>query len=128
MSTDVTMAVVIKRPRAEVAAYLFDPAHDAVWTTGVISVRPLTEGRLRAGPASTGIPVGKVSTSWGFALSVPRGGGRHGRAASIFPHSGWGQRFEKAADRRQGSAAVFALPAQKVCGSLALGCDARPLI
>ena len=49
MSTDVRVEVTIARARADVAAFMFDPAHDAIWTTGVVEVRPLTEGRLRVG-------------------------------------------------------------------------------
>jgi len=49
MAIDVKPEIVIHRPRAVVAAYMFDPRHDAEWTTGVISVRPLTDGPLRAG-------------------------------------------------------------------------------
>lgn len=49
MSTDVRVEVVVDKPRAEVAAYMFDPTHDLEWTTGVVGVRPLTTGRLRRG-------------------------------------------------------------------------------
>lgn len=28
---------------------MFEPENDPIWTTGVVSVRPLTEGRLRTG-------------------------------------------------------------------------------
>ena len=28
---------------------MFDPANDAAWTSGVVTSRPLTEGRLRPG-------------------------------------------------------------------------------
>ena len=49
MSVDVAREVLIGRPRAEVAAYMFEPRNDAQWTTGVVSSRPLTEGRLAAG-------------------------------------------------------------------------------
>jgi Polyketide cyclase / dehydrase and lipid transport len=49
MAIDILTEVTIRRPRAEVAAYMFDPKNDAAWTTGVIECRPLTEGRLRAG-------------------------------------------------------------------------------
>ena len=47
--TDVTATTVIRRPRAEVAAYMFDPRNDAQWTTGVDTVRPHADGPLRAG-------------------------------------------------------------------------------
>ena len=49
MATDVRVELEIPRPRADVAAYMFDPAHDAAWTTGVVAVNPLTPGRLRVG-------------------------------------------------------------------------------
>jgi hypothetical protein len=49
MAIDVQTEVLIRRPRTEVAAFMFDPTHDAIWTTGVVECRPLTEGRLRAG-------------------------------------------------------------------------------
>ena len=49
MSIDVERQVLIKRARAEVAAYMFDPCNDAAWTTGVVESRPLTDGRLRPG-------------------------------------------------------------------------------
>ena|SRR5438132_7865721 len=49
MATDVRVEVVVRRPRREVADYMFDPKNDAEWTTGVIEARPLTAGRLRSG-------------------------------------------------------------------------------
>jgi hypothetical protein len=49
MSTDVRVQTTVDRPRPEVAAYMFDPRHDAAWTTGVVACRPLTEGRLQTG-------------------------------------------------------------------------------
>jgi hypothetical protein len=49
MAIDVKPAILIRRPRAEVAAVMFDPQNDARWTTGVVDCRPLTGGRLRAG-------------------------------------------------------------------------------
>jgi hypothetical protein len=49
MAIDVQTEVLIRRPRAEVAEFMFDPKNDAMWTTGVVECRPLTEGRLRAG-------------------------------------------------------------------------------
>lgn len=47
--TDVVAEVRIKQPREEVAAYMFDPVHDAEWTGGVIEVHPRQEGLLRPG-------------------------------------------------------------------------------
>lgn len=49
MATDVRVELPIMRSRAEVAAYMFDPKHDAEWTSGVIAVNPLTPGRLHVG-------------------------------------------------------------------------------
>jgi hypothetical protein len=49
MATDVRVELEIRRPRTEVAAFMFDPKNDATWTTGVVDVRPLTSGRLRVG-------------------------------------------------------------------------------
>src|SRR5687768_1803690 len=48
-AVDVAPEVVIRRPRGEVAAYMFDPRHDAEWTKNVESVRPGRDGRLAAG-------------------------------------------------------------------------------
>ena len=49
MSVEVRAATLIRRPRAAVADYMFDPRHDAEWTTGVVACRPLTDGPLRVG-------------------------------------------------------------------------------
>ena len=49
MSTDVRVEIVIDKPRAAVAAFMFDPANDARWTSGVIAVNPLAPGRLTPG-------------------------------------------------------------------------------
>jgi hypothetical protein len=49
MSVDVRPEIVIDRPRAEVAAYMFEPRNDAAWTNGVVAVKPLTDGPLRTG-------------------------------------------------------------------------------
>ena len=46
MSTDVRVEIVIDKPREAVAAFMFDPANDARWTSGVIAVNPLDPGRL----------------------------------------------------------------------------------
>lgn len=49
MSIDVQTEILIQRPCAEVAAFMFDPRNDAIWTTGVVECRPLTDGPLRTG-------------------------------------------------------------------------------
>lgn len=49
MSIDVQPEILIRRPRAQVASFMFEPRNDALWTTGVIECRPLTDGPLRAG-------------------------------------------------------------------------------
>ena len=49
MSVDVRPVVQIRRPRAEVAAFMFDPAKDMRWTGGITSSRPDQPGPLREG-------------------------------------------------------------------------------
>jgi Polyketide cyclase / dehydrase and lipid transport len=49
MSIDVQTEIQIRRPRAEVAAYMFDPRNDLAWTKGIVDCRPLTDGPLRVG-------------------------------------------------------------------------------
>jgi hypothetical protein len=49
MATDIRVELEIPRGRTDVAAYMFDPSHDAAWTSGVVAVNPLTPGRLRVG-------------------------------------------------------------------------------
>ena len=49
MAVDVAPEVTIRRPREAVAAYMFDPAREAEWTTGVVQSHPLTTGRFRTG-------------------------------------------------------------------------------
>lgn len=46
---DVTVQTHIERPRAEVAAYLFDPGHDPQWMPALNEVRWLTEPPLQVG-------------------------------------------------------------------------------
>ncbi|HZS36716.1 MAG TPA: SRPBCC family protein [Polyangia bacterium] len=46
---DVTLEVLIHRPRPTVAAFMFEPRNDQRWTSGVVACRPLTDGPLRAG-------------------------------------------------------------------------------
>lgn len=49
MAIDVKPEVIIAKPRAEVAAFMFDPANDAIWTGGVVESKPLKPGRLEKG-------------------------------------------------------------------------------
>ncbi len=49
MAVDVRPVVLVRRPRAEVAAFMFDPANDVNWTGGITSSRPEQPGRLRVG-------------------------------------------------------------------------------
>jgi hypothetical protein len=49
MSVDVAPEIHIDKPRAEVAAFMFEPRNDALWTSGVVECRPLTDGPLRTG-------------------------------------------------------------------------------
>lgn len=51
MAVDVFAEVEIARPRAEVAAFMFEPRNDAIWTTGVVEVEPEQDGPLRTGTA-----------------------------------------------------------------------------
>jgi hypothetical protein len=49
MTVDVRPEVLIHRPRAEVAAVMFDPVNDLRWTGGITSSRPDQPGRLQQG-------------------------------------------------------------------------------
>lgn len=49
MSTDITAEVTIRRPPADVAAYMIDPANDPEWIGGVREVRMETPPPLGAG-------------------------------------------------------------------------------
>jgi hypothetical protein len=49
VATDVRVEVLIARPPEDVAAVMFDPSHDAEWTSGVVASRQVTEGPLRPG-------------------------------------------------------------------------------
>ena len=40
MAIDVQVEVLIRRPRADVAAFMFDPTNDAIWTTGAEASDP----------------------------------------------------------------------------------------
>ncbi|GGS36896.1 MULTISPECIES: SRPBCC family protein [Actinokineospora] len=56
MSVDVRPVTLIRRPRAEVAAFMFDPANDLRWTGGIRSSRP-----DRPGPLTTGMTVERTA-------------------------------------------------------------------
>ncbi|MDQ4007510.1 MAG: SRPBCC family protein [Actinomycetota bacterium] len=49
MAVDVRPSVVIRRPRQEVAAFMFDPANDTRWTGGITASRPSRPGPLCEG-------------------------------------------------------------------------------
>jgi Polyketide cyclase / dehydrase and lipid transport len=49
MPVDVRPQVRIRRPRHEVAAFMFDPANDLRWTGGITSSKPAQPGPLVAG-------------------------------------------------------------------------------
>lgn len=49
MSIDVETRVTIRRARAEVAAFMFDPRNDMIWTKAVVASRQLDDGPLRTG-------------------------------------------------------------------------------
>lgn len=64
MSVDVTAQVHVARPKAEVAAFMFDPKNDKLWTSGVVECTPKQEGLL-----TTGAEVERVSAFLGKKLS-----------------------------------------------------------
>jgi hypothetical protein len=49
VTVDVRPTVLVRRPRTEVAAFMFDPANDLRWTGGITSSRPDQPGPLREG-------------------------------------------------------------------------------
>lgn len=49
MSVDVRPEIVVRKPRSEVAAFMFDPANDLTWTGGITASRPQQPGPLVAG-------------------------------------------------------------------------------
>lgn len=64
MTVDITSEVAIARPRGEVAAFMFDPRNDTLWTTGVVECRPLS-----AGPLITGSRVERVTKFLGKKMT-----------------------------------------------------------
>jgi hypothetical protein len=49
LAVDVRQVVLVRRPRSDVAAYMFDPAHDLEWTGGITSSRPASPGPFHPG-------------------------------------------------------------------------------
>ncbi|MEV4313569.1 hypothetical protein [Actinocrispum sp. NPDC049592] len=49
MAVDVRPSVLVRRPRAEVAAFMFDPANDLKWTGGITASKPAQPGPLVRG-------------------------------------------------------------------------------
>jgi hypothetical protein len=49
MAVDVRPGVLIRRPRRDVAAFMFDPHNDMRWTGGIIASRPAQPGPLVEG-------------------------------------------------------------------------------
>jgi hypothetical protein len=49
VAVDVRPSIVIRRPRHDVAAFMFDPANDTAWTGGITGSRPAQPGPLTEG-------------------------------------------------------------------------------
>jgi hypothetical protein len=49
MAVDVRPVVLVRRPRRDVAAFMFDPRNDLRWTGGITSSRPAQPGQLERG-------------------------------------------------------------------------------
>lgn len=49
MALDETAEIRISRPADEVAAFMFDPAHDPIWIGGISEAQPLGDAPLRVG-------------------------------------------------------------------------------
>jgi hypothetical protein len=49
MTVDVRPTIMIRRPRPEVAAFMFDPANDLRWTGGITASTPAQPGPLTTG-------------------------------------------------------------------------------
>jgi hypothetical protein len=48
-TVDVRPTVFVDRPRSDVAAFMFDPANDLLWTGGITDSRPSRPGPLQRG-------------------------------------------------------------------------------
>jgi hypothetical protein len=49
VTIDVRPEILVRRPRDEVAAFMFDPANDMRWTGGITDSRPAQPGPLTTG-------------------------------------------------------------------------------
>lgn len=49
MAVDVRPTTIVRRARADVAKFMFDPAHDTEWTGGITASRPAQPGLLALG-------------------------------------------------------------------------------
>src|SRR6266511_3373781 len=49
MAVDVRPVVLVRRPRRDVAAFMFDPSNDLRWTGGITASRPAQPGPLVEG-------------------------------------------------------------------------------
>ena len=49
MTVDVRPSVLVRRSRADVAAFMFDPSNDLRWTGGITASRPAQQGPLVTG-------------------------------------------------------------------------------
>ena len=71
MTVDVRPTVLVHRPRAEVAAFMFDPANDLRWTGGITASTP-----ARPGPLVTGATVERTARflgrTFGYGYRVTR--------------------------------------------------------
>ncbi len=70
MAVDVRPSVLIRRPRPDVAAFMFDPRNDLRWTGGITASRP-----AQAGPLVEGATVERTarflgrSFTYGYAVT-----------------------------------------------------------
>jgi Polyketide cyclase / dehydrase and lipid transport len=56
MAVDIRPTIVVRRPRSDVAAFMFDPRNDLRWTGGITASTP-----ARPGPLTTGASVQRTA-------------------------------------------------------------------
>jgi hypothetical protein len=64
MAVDVRPVMLIRRPRAEVAGFMFEPGNDLSWTGGITASRP-----AQPGPLVSGARVERTATFLGRTFS-----------------------------------------------------------